>query len=238
MFVYIIGLLAVAIGATGFMLWPTHLLPLWRMYRADDFTWAESQGITAPRLGIIGAGASGVIGVIAGFYVLFFVSWNPALVLATVAVVAVGPSLGLAVLALRSMSINIRVWFDDGSEFGGCVDSKQPRRNWFDSDPQLFMPVGRGEQIWLHAPADTTTAELADPDNWVDFEAPNFLATAGQNSSLFFARCDTSALRRNSMRRNKASVKADTIKASIIFAFAALFGLLGFLGMTAATPAP
>ncbi len=238
MFVFIAALPLIAVSAAGLMLWPGYLAPLWAMYRDGDFAWAESQGVTAPRLSLIGAGAAVFVGFVAAAWVVLFVSVNPLVVLSPFAVIAGAPALGLGVLTYRALTVRIFVWFNDGSELGGRITSRQPLRVWHDADARAFMPTDGGESIWLYAPDTTADSELAHPDKWRDFKAPDFLATAGQDASLFFARCDTSALRRNSNRRNKQSVKAETIRASIILAFAGLFGLLGFLGMTAGAPGP
>ena len=129
------------------------------------------------------------------------------------------------------------VGVDEGSEFGGRIPAPQPVQDWHDADPELWMPTATGESVWLYAGDVTDLKSLADPETWQAFTAPDFLATAGQNSSLFFARCDTSPLIRASKRRNKAGGKAETIKAIIILAFAGLVGLPGCLGMSA-WPAP
>ena len=238
MFIYVVALPMVVILAAVMMLWPTHLSPLWNMYRAGVFTWADEQGITLPRLAMVGAGAAAAIAVVAAIYVLLFVTVNPLAVVSTLGVVAGAPALALALIVYRSLTVSVWVWFNDGSEFGGRITSRQPLQDWHTADPQLWMPTNRGESIWLYAGDVTDLSELADTATWQDFKALDFLATGGQNSSLFFARCDTSPLIRASNRRNKKGVKAETIKAGIILAFAGLFGLLGFLGMTAANPVP
>jgi len=144
MFVYVVALPMVVILAAGMMLWPTHLSPLWNMYRGGVFTWADGQGITSPRLAIVGAGAAAFIAVIAAVYVLLFVTLNPLAVVSTLVVIAGAPALGLALIVYRALTVSVWVWFNDGSEFGGRITSRQPLQDWYTADPQLWMPTNRG----------------------------------------------------------------------------------------------
>ena len=238
MFVYVVAFIAIVVSAAGLMLWPTHLSPTIAMYRQGDVGWADREGYTGPRMGLVLGGAGAVIGLMVTLYVLAFVTFNPLAIASILVIFAGSPVIGAAVWIRRSLTIPVNVWFPDGTNAGARIESTRPLREWNDQSAEYFVPVNGVETVWLYAaPAEVGGSvdpqTLVDTEKWSELPPADFNKTAGQDSSKFYARCDTSPVQRWNHINSRRSRTAETVKGAIILGMMVALILAGWLAMSA-----
>lgn len=237
MFVYAVAFFAIIVLAAAAMLWPTHISPTIAMYRSGDIAWADREGYTGARMGLVAGAAVAAVGLMVTLYVFAFVTINPLAVVSTLVIFSVGSMIGAAAWIQRSLTIPVYVYFPDGTDAGARIDARRPLREWSDQPAEYFVPVNGVESVWLYAPPSeegkaVKPESLVVAKEWLNLPPANFINTSGQDSSKFYSRCDSSAIRSWNQISNRRSRAAETVKAAVILGMMVALILAGWLAMS------